>query len=180
MYSTRTCDPKQSSIYPAKEGAAPLQSLKVYIWLISGTIFNCGTAELCGNHHLGPRIPLLSNPISPDTAAQRSVIFCWATSAEMTCPQSPSAGSQPYCYRRSYATCLVSWPAWPCGAGGVTRWWWGLYTQQDYGRFTVPEIGPSSQFSVGAECFPHLLYGTVTRWALSYGGVARVTSDWDP
>lgn len=52
---------------------------------------------------------------------QRGVLLfllCCATSAQPMCPQSPSAGSHPYCCGRSYATCLASWPASPCGAGG--------------------------------------------------------------
>lgn len=59
--------------------------------------------------------------------------------------------------------CVAMWSEVGAGGGGAMRWGASPYSQQDYGRFTVPEIGPSSQFSVGAECFPHLLFGTVTR-----------------
>lgn len=69
-----------------------------------------------------------SDPAWRGGAAFCCFLLCCATSAEPTCPQSPSAGSHPYCCWRSYATC---WPASPCVAG------WGRWGGH---RLTVNRI----------------------------------------
>lgn len=104
----------------------------------------------------------MSNPILPDAAARRSAILCSAVPHQ----QSRRALNLPVV---AVATLIVAdvlmQLVWRVGLRRHVEWvgWASPYSQQDYGRLTVPEIGPSSQFSVGAECFPHLLFGTVTR-----------------